>query len=260
MSPVRVIAGEPGSRPRGYRGEIPAAERGVEESLFGGSKRAGCDCSLVRVTIGEPSRSCHGEGHVRQSWFRKRAGRGVLIRGRGSCTRARSDHGTRETRLSSLVSKDRSYKPVVKSSGGQRESEGAVVVRIGVQNNAPGAKGPHFGRGRKRGTRQGMAGMTGPNHPGERRLAAAGSERNGPCGHSVPSCATTRERAMGSRQAAAAFGRGSSLVPRGGDSLWVASDVRVCGDRVAASGRPSVSRVRENRMHGSNGGSGNRLA
>jgi hypothetical protein len=45
-------------------GEILAAERGVE-SLFGGSKRAGWDCSLVKVTIGEPSRSCHGEGHVR---------------------------------------------------------------------------------------------------------------------------------------------------------------------------------------------------
>ena len=54
-------------------------------------------------------------------------------------------HGTRETRLSSLVSKDRSYKPKVKSGGGQRESEGAVVVRIGVQQNAPGAKGPRFG-------------------------------------------------------------------------------------------------------------------
>ena len=52
--------------------------------------------------------------------------------------------GTRETRLGSLVSKDRSYKPMVKSGGGQRESEGAVVVEIGVQNNAPGAKGPRF--------------------------------------------------------------------------------------------------------------------
>ena len=54
--------------------------------------------------------------------------------------------GTRETRLPSLVSKDRPYKPTVKSGGGQRESEGAVVVHIGVQSNAPGAKGPHFDR------------------------------------------------------------------------------------------------------------------
>ena len=139
-SPVRVGAGAPGSRPRSL-GEILAAERGVE-SLFGGSKRAGWDCSLVRNTIGEPSRSFHGEGHVRQSWFR--IGCGGSLRGTETCTRARSDHGTRETRLSSLVSKDRLYKPMAKSSGGQRESEGVVVAGIGVQNNAPGAKDPCF--------------------------------------------------------------------------------------------------------------------
>jgi hypothetical protein len=102
----------------------------------------GWDCSLVRVTIGEPSRSFHGEGHVRQSWFR--IGCGGSLRGRETCTRARSDHGTGEARLRSLVSKDRSYKPMAKGSGAQRESEGVVVVMIGVQNNAPEAKGPCF--------------------------------------------------------------------------------------------------------------------
>jgi hypothetical protein len=140
VSPVSVSAGAPSSRPR-LEGEIPMAERGVE-SLFGGSKRVGWDCSLVTLTIGEPSRSCHGEGHVRQSWFR--IGCGGSPRGMETCTRARSDHGTRETRLPRLVSRDRSYKPMVKSSGGRRESEGVVVVMIGVQHNAPGAKGPCF--------------------------------------------------------------------------------------------------------------------
>ena len=67
-------------------------------------------CSLDRGTMGEPSRSCHGEGQV------LRIG-----------TRSRSGHGTGETRLRSLVSKDRSYKPMVKSDGAQRES-GRVVV------------------------------------------------------------------------------------------------------------------------------------
>lgn len=147
-SPTRVIAGEPGSRPRSVA-ERPRAERGVK-SLFGGSKRAGRSaerresCSLVTGTTGEPSRSCHGEGHVRQSWFR--IGHGGSLRGTETCTRARSDHGTREARLASLVSKDRSYKPMAKASGGQRESEGVVVVQIGVQNNAPGAKDPCFDR------------------------------------------------------------------------------------------------------------------
>ena len=105
-SPVRVSARAPGSRPRSL-GEISAAKRGVE-SLSGGSKRVGWDCSLVRPTIGEPSRSFHGEGHVRQSWFR--IGCGGSLRGTETCTRARSDHGTRETRLASLVSEDRSCK------------------------------------------------------------------------------------------------------------------------------------------------------
>ena len=139
-SPVPVGAGAPGSRPR-FVIERWRAERGVE-SLFGGSKRVGWDCSLVRLTIGEPSRSCHGEGHVRQSWFR--IGCGGSLRGRETCTRARSDHGTGEARLRSLVSKDRSYKPMAKAGGAQRESEGVVVAGIGVQNNAPGAKGPCF--------------------------------------------------------------------------------------------------------------------
>jgi hypothetical protein len=148
-SPVRVSAGAPGSRPRSL-GEILAAKRGVE-SLFGGSKRVGWDCSLVRITVGEPSRSCHGEGHVRQSWFR--IGCGGSSRGRGSCTCARSDRGTRETRLPGLSGKDRWYKPMAKSSGGQRESVGVVVVVIGVKLKAPGAKDPCFDCARGEGKR-----------------------------------------------------------------------------------------------------------
>jgi hypothetical protein len=148
VSPVRVGAGAPGSRPQ-FVVERRRAERGVE-SLFGGSKRAGCDCSLVRVTMGEPSRSCHGEGHVRRVGS---GARGGSFRGTGSCTRATVWSGTGEARLPSLVSKDRSYKPMAKSGGGQRESEGVVVVMIGVQNNTPGAKGPRFDRACNEGKR-----------------------------------------------------------------------------------------------------------
>ena len=74
VSPAWVGTGAPGSRPQSS-GEILAAERGVE-SLFGGSKIAGRSatrresCSLVRLTMGEPSRSCHGEGHVRMTLVR----------------------------------------------------------------------------------------------------------------------------------------------------------------------------------------------
>ncbi len=55
---------------------------------------------------------------------------------------------------------------MVKSSGGQRESEGAVVPVIGVQHNAPGGKGPHFDHAGGEGKREGMAGTARSNNPG----------------------------------------------------------------------------------------------
>jgi len=54
---------------------------------------------------------------------------------------------------------------MVKSSGAQRESEGAVVPAIGVHENAPGGKGPRFGHARGGGKRKGMAGTARPNSP-----------------------------------------------------------------------------------------------
>ena len=77
VSPVWVGTGAPSSRPR-FVGEIRRAERGVE-SLFaeGATTRSAASsepCSLVRSTTGEPSRSCHGEGHVRQALFRGQPG------------------------------------------------------------------------------------------------------------------------------------------------------------------------------------------
>jgi RNA-directed DNA polymerase len=71
---------------------------------------------------------------------------------------SRAWSGTGETRLRSLVSEDRSYKPMAKSSGAQRESGGVVVPGV------PG-KGPDFGHADRGGTRQGMAGTTRPIHP-----------------------------------------------------------------------------------------------
>ena len=63
---------------------------------------------------------------------------------------------------------------MVKSPGGQRESERGVVPVIGVQQNAPGGKGPHFDHACGGVTRQGMAGTARPNNPGQRGLAVLG--------------------------------------------------------------------------------------
>jgi RNA-directed DNA polymerase len=69
---------------------------------------------------------------------------------------------------------DQVYKPMVKSPGGQRESEGVVVPLIGVDDNAPGGKGPYFDRASGEGKRKGMAGIARFNSPGRSQPAVAG--------------------------------------------------------------------------------------
>jgi hypothetical protein len=255
VSPVRVGVGAPGSRPQS-RGEIPAAERGVE-SLFGGSKRAGCDYSLVTFTTEEPSRSCHGEGHVRRVGFR--SARWVLP-GYGKLHARTVWFGTRETRLSSLVSEDRWYKPMAKSSGGQRESEGVVVVLIGVQNNASGAKGPHFDRACVGSERKDMAARRlRSNHPGGHKpvVPVASEMAQG------ATCPVARAQPRGRLWEAAKRSRSRTRRAnwsRWGDSPWAARRWAMSVGCVAAPGRSSASRVRENRTHGLKGESGNRPA
>ncbi len=61
--------------------------------------------------------------------------------------------------------KDPRYKPMVKSEGGQRESDGVVVPLIAGRNPA-GGKGPNFDRVRGEGKRQGMTGVSRSIIPG----------------------------------------------------------------------------------------------
>ena len=68
--------------------------------------------------------------------------------------------------------KDQGYKPMVKSLGGQRESEGVIVPLIGVRDT-PGGKGPCFDHAREAGKREGMIGSARSNHPGGPRPAVA---------------------------------------------------------------------------------------
>jgi Reverse transcriptase (RNA-dependent DNA polymerase) len=60
--------------------------------------------------------------------------------------------------------KDRPYKPMVKSGGAQRESDG-VVVPEAAQKGAVRRKGPDFGHAGDGGKRKGMAGTTRPKSP-----------------------------------------------------------------------------------------------
>lgn len=65
---------------------------------------------------------------------------------------------------------------MVKSLGGQRESDGVVVPLIGVQHNAPGGKGPNFDHAGEAGTCEGMAGVSRSNYPGRPSPVVADEE------------------------------------------------------------------------------------
>jgi RNA-directed DNA polymerase len=62
---------------------------------------------------------------------------------------------------------------MVKAAGVQRESDGVVVPVIGVQQNAPGGKGPDFGDADRVGKREGMAGFDRSNNPDRPQLVVA---------------------------------------------------------------------------------------
>jgi hypothetical protein len=146
--PAWVIAREPGSRLRSV-GEVRRAWRGVNRLLRGGaSVRAAASsapCSLVTGTNREQSRTRHVEGPSPTDWQDQETLPFGSFRDREGGAHAWPGHGTGRTRLPSLASKDRSYEPVVKSSGGKRESDGVVVAWMEVHHNASGGTGPDSG-------------------------------------------------------------------------------------------------------------------
>ena len=126
--------------------------------------------------------------------------------------------------------KDRSYKPMVKASGGQRESDGVVVPVIGVQHNAPGGKGPDFDHVCGEGKRQGMTGTARSNYPGGSQAVVAGERL-------VPSPVKVRElqRMLWAAAKQSSGRRFHALFDRvhRGDVLWEAWE-RVRRNRGAA--------------------------
>ena len=118
---------------------------------------------------------------------------------------------------------------MVKSPGAQRESEGVVVPRIGVQHNAPGGKGPHFDRAGGEGKREGMAGVARSNYPGRSSPAVAVD--------GAPSYAKVRQlqRRLWAAAKQSEGRRFHALYDRvhRGDVLWAAWD-RVRSNRGAA--------------------------
>ena len=127
------------------------------------------DC-LGESRMRENLTSGSGRGRWKRAWCSMVTGDERRVRKRPGCAPAgpriswRTAPAPYFTRLPSLVSKDRSYKPVVKSSGGKRKSGGVVVLLI-VGSNPRGGKGPDFGHAGDRARCEDMAGTARSNSP-----------------------------------------------------------------------------------------------
>jgi RNA-directed DNA polymerase len=119
---------------------------------------------------------------------------------------------------------------MVKSLGGQRESEGVVVPLIGVRDT-PGGKGPCFDHAHEVGKREGMTGAFRSNNPGKPRLAVADDEPLRPSGVK----ARELQRALWAAAKQSSGRRFHALFDRicRGDVLWEAWE-RVRTNRGAA--------------------------
>ncbi len=146
--------------------------------------RAGCQKPLRREQVRgpqhevKPAASTHSQSESRAAHLTAKAmspaprSGGVRAGGLGGVWGAARGHGEgRNTRGPSArpgSGQRGPHKPKVKAGAAQRESEGAIVLRRAVQQNAAGGKGPCGGHGVGARTREGMAGETGPNSPGRR--------------------------------------------------------------------------------------------
>ena len=244
-SPVPVGAEAPGSRPQVPR-EISVARAGYRKPVkrrqpFSGEQARGPQHEV------NPAASTEKQSESRAAHFTAKATSVALVSERvtglgGVWGAARVQGDARNTRGPSawpLSRQTRSYKPKAKSSAAQRESEGLVVPVMVAQNNATGGKGLCFGHARSEGKREGMAAKSGPNNP--------------------DACTCVVEVRKPQRELWTAAKRRTS--PRRRTMKRARSDTRVCvpsrSDGLvvhAPSRRPSVSRVREIRMHGLKGG------
>src|SRR5262245_44550916 len=170
-SPVRVSAGAPGSRPQ-VRGEIPVAQAGRQKPLRREQERGPQHQVKPAASTDKQwgSRAEHVTAKATSDAPRTGVRRAAGPLGVWGAARVQGE--VRNTGGPSAPPSSRqggSYKPKVKASAAQRESEGAIVLSMAAQQNAVGGRGPCGGRVGGGGKREGMAGKSGPNHPGGRR-------------------------------------------------------------------------------------------
>jgi hypothetical protein len=244
VSPASVSAGAPGSRPQVSR-ENAAARAGCQKPLRRKPARGPQPNVKPAASTDLPSESRAGHVAAKATSAVPRSGGTRTVGLGGVWGAARVHRDERNTRGPSAPPWSRhsaSYKPTAKSSRAQRESEGVVVLLTTVQKNAVRGKGPCFGRAWQPGTCEDMAGRTGPNHPGALLRVV---------NDAVIGVAKTRQLCPT---------LASSAKRQQRQPVWLRRDTRsasrMCCPRSAhaSTRRPSVSRVREIRMHGLKGG------
>ena len=169
-SPVRVIAGEPGSRPP-LEAERPTGEARCQKpsaaEAVGGEQQRGPQHQVKPAASSDKQSESRAE-HVAakaMSPARESGWAGGLGGVRGAARAEGAVRNTRDPSAQPSSRQGRPCKPKVKSGGAQRESEGAVVVMSPAQNNAGGAKGPCFSHAVRMGKREGMPETARANHP-----------------------------------------------------------------------------------------------
>src|SRR5262249_55935533 len=143
-SPVPVGAGAPGSRPQ-PRGRDLAGRAGRQEPPRREQERGPQHEVKPAASTEKPreSQAAHVTAKAKPDGIESGAARASGSSGVGGAARIQGEvRNTGGPSASPSSRQGGSYKPKAKASAAQRESEGAVVLSMGVKNNAPGGRGP----------------------------------------------------------------------------------------------------------------------
>ncbi len=170
-SPVRVITGEPGSRPP-PQVERPKGEARCQKPLAakaaGGEQQRGPQHQVKPAASSEEQSESRAE-HVPAKATQSAGKSGYAPSLGGVWGAARVEGAVRNTRGPSAQptsGEDRAYKPKAKARGAQRESEGVVVLTMAAPQNAVGGKDLCFRDASTGGKGEGMTRASVSNHPG----------------------------------------------------------------------------------------------
>ena len=165
-NPVRVSVGAPGSRPQ-PAGEIPQAAAGRQKPSLQREQERGPQHEVNPAASTDKQSGSRAE-HVTAKATSDAGNSGSASGPGGVLGAARAQGAVRNRRDPSAQPESgqgRSYKPKVKASVAQRESEGVVVPSMAVQENAAGGKDPCSGHAGEAGKDEGMAQTAAPKHP-----------------------------------------------------------------------------------------------